>query len=416
LSGDDCNRQRPSFIAVDDGKHNQRREEYCEMKPGSGLHPVRRLGFAVMQSMFFALMLFIGVPEASSHEVLPSVADMTLINGALEFELQTNLEGLVAGIDLEQVEDTDQAPEAQAYDALRILDPAQFAERFQEFWPQMASGITIRGDNGTIRPELVGIEIPEVGNPDLVRQSAIRFRAVLPPDVEAVEVGWEAAYGALVLRQQGVDAPYDGYLDKGAISPPIQLSGGGQATPWRAFVEYIPIGFEHIVPLGLDHILFVLGLFFLAVQLRPLLLQVTAFTLAHTVTLALGALGYVSVPAQIVEPIIAASIVYVAIENILTDGLSRWRPLVVFGFGLLHGLGFAAVLKEFGVPEENFLPALLGFNVGVELGQLAVIFAAFLLVGLWFRDKAWYRSVIALPASAMIGLMGAWWFVERVFF
>ena len=341
---------------------------------------------------------------------------MTLIDGALEFELQTNLEGLVAGIDLEQVTDTDQAPEAQAYDALRVLDPAQFAERFRDFWPQMAAGITIRSDGGEISPDLLGIEVPEVGNPDLVRQSTIRFRAVLPPDAETVEVGWKASYGALVLRQQGVEAPYDGYLDSGATSPPIRLSGGGRATPVSAFVEYIPIGFKHIVPLGLDHILFVLGLFFLSVQLRPLLVQITAFTLAHTVTLALGALGYVTVPAQIVEPIIAASIIYVSVENILAGSLSRWRPLVVFGFGLLHGLGFAAVLKGFGVPEANFLPALLGFNVGVELGQIAVVLGAFLLVGLWFRNKPWYRRVIAIPASAVIGLMGAWWFAERVFF
>lgn len=376
---------------------------------------VRRLGVPVVRSMFFALVLVVGAPEASSHEVLPSVADMTLTNGVLEFEVQTNLEGLVAGIDLEQVKDTDQAPEAQAYDALRALAPAQFIERFQAFWPQMASGITIRSNNGTIRPELVGIEVPAVGNPDVVRQSAIRFRAVLPPDAAAVEVGWDAAYGALVLRQQGVDAPYDGYLDNGAISPPIQLSGGGQAGPWSVFTEYIPIGFEHIVPLGLDHILFVLGLFFMAAQLRPLLWQITAFTLAHTVTLALGALGYVAVPPQIVEPIIAASIIYVSVENILADRLSRWRLLIVFGFGLLHGLGFARVLEEFGVPEGNFLPALLGFNVGVELGQLAVILVAFVLIGNWFRNKAWYRSVIAIPASAMIGLTGAWWFVERVY-
>jgi len=230
-----------------------------------------------------------------------------------------------------------------------------------------------------------------------------------------VQVGWAAPLGTLVLRQQGVEEPYDGYLDAGTISPPIQLEGGGQASPWQAFVAYIPIGFEHIVPLGLDHILFVLGLFFLAARLRPLLWQVTAFTLAHTVTLALGALGYVDVPGAVVEPIIAASIVYVAVENILTDGLSRWRPLVVFGFGLLHGLGFASVLEEFGVPERNFVPALLGFNVGVELGQLAVILAAFLVVGFWFRDKPWYRPVLAIPASGAIGLMGAWWFIERVF-
>ena len=90
-----------------------------------------------------------------------------------------------------------------------------------------------------------------------------------------------------------------------------------------------------------------------------------------------------------------------------------WRPVVVFGFGLLHGLGFASVLGEFGLPETAFLPALIGFNIGVELGQLTVIAVAFALVGYWFRDRPWYRARIAIPASVFIALIGAWWVVER---
>ena len=164
----------------------------------------------------------------------------------------------------------------------------------------------------------------------------------------------------------------------------------------------------------MDHILFVLGLFFLSTRLRPLIWQVSAFTLAHTVTLALGALGWVNVPGSIVEPLIAASIVYVAIENIFTSGLNRWRPVVIFGFGLLHGLGFASVLGDFGLPEGQFIPALIGFNIGVEFGQLAVIAMAFVLV-FWAMKQDWYRSRIAVPASCVIAAVGAYWFVERVF-
>ena len=93
----------------------------------------------------------------------------------------------------------------------------------------------------------------------------------------------------------------------------------------------------------------------------------------------------------------------------------RWRPALIFGFGLLHGLGFASVLGELGLQPGSFLISLIGFNIGVEIGQLAVIAAAFLAVGLWFGRKPWYRQRIAIPASAVIGLVGAWWFVERVF-
>ena len=183
-------------------------------------------------------------------------------------------------------------------------------------------------------------------------------------------------------------------------------------TGWVAFASYIPVGFDHIVPKGLDHILFVLGLFFLSARLGPLFWQISAFTLAHTVTLALGALGWVSVSGAIVEPLIAASIVFVAVENIFSKGLSPWRPAIVFGFGLLHGLGFASVLGEFGLPTGQFIPALIGFNVGVEVGQLAVIAVAFSLVG-WFVRKDWYRTAISIPASLAIAAVGVWWVIER---
>jgi HupE / UreJ protein len=280
----------------------------------------------------------------------------------------------------------------------------------------MAQNITIRAGDTALTPTLIGIDVPVDSTPDLARTSTLRFTVPLPDGATTVQIGWAEPYGALVLRQMGVDKPYDGYLEAGALSDPITLSGGGQAGQWQTFFNYIPVGFDHIIPKGLDHILFVLGLFFLSTRIRPLLWQITAFTLAHTVTLALGALGYVTIPGSIVEPIIAASIVYVAVENILTDGLSRWRPLVVFCFGLLHGLGFASVLGEFGLPESAFIPALLGFNLGVEFGQLTVIAIAFALVGLWFRAKPWYRPYIAIPASAAIACVGAYWFVERVFF
>lgn len=350
-----------------------------------------------------------------AHEVLPAIGDMTYTDGRLEFDIRLNIEGFVAGIDLATTADTNAAPEAATYDTLRALDPASMEARFAAYWPQMAPRITLLADGRAVAPELSDIHVPEVGNIDTPRGSTLRFSAALPLGTDAVQVGWAREYGALVIRQMGVEAPYDGFIEGGALSDPIRIGGGDQAGQAATFFNYIPVGFDHIVPKGLDHILFVLGLFFLSTRLRPLLWQVSAFTLAHTVTLALGALGYVTVPASIVEPIIAASIVYVAVENILTSGLSPWRPFVVFCFGLLHGLGFASVLGAFGLPENAFIPALIGFNVGVELGQLAVIAVAFLAVGYWFRDKPWYRARIATPASAVIAVVGGWWFVQRVF-
>ena len=340
---------------------------------------------------------------------------MTQSGTTLTFEVRLAIEGLIAGINLTQTADTNEAPQAAVYDELRALSPAEMTIIFENFWPQMVQNITLRTGDTALVPTLIGIDIPPTDAVEIARISTLRFSAAIPDGATSVQVGWAEAYGALVLRQMGVDKPYDGYLEAGRLSDPITLSGGDQAGQLATFFNYIPVGFDHIIPKGLDHILFVLGLFFLSTRIRPLLMQITAFTLAHTVTLALGALGYVSIPGSIVEPIIAASIVYVAVENILTDGLSRWRPLVVFCFGLLHGLGFASVLGEFGLPESAFIPALLGFNLGVEFGQLTVIAVAFALIGYWFRVKPWYRARIAIPASAGIAMVGAYWFVERVF-
>lgn len=350
-----------------------------------------------------------------AHEVQPAIADMTANGDTLNFDIRLNIEGFIAGIDLAGTDDTNATPQAADYDQLRNLAPGPLEARFAAFWPQMAPRIVILTDGTPILPRLSGIHVPDIGNIEQPRSSTLRFSATLPPGAKTVQIGWAREFGTLVLRQIGVDKPYDGYLEAGTLSDPIRIGGGDQAGQMQTFLNYIPVGFDHIVPQGLDHILFVLGLFFLSTRLGPLLWQISAFTLAHTVTLAAGALGYVTVPGSIVEPVIAASIVYVAVENILTDGLSRWRALVVFCFGLLHGLGFASVLGEFGLPENAFLPALIGFNIGVELGQLAVIAAAFALVGYWFRDKQWYRRRIAIPASALIAVIGAYWFVERVF-
>lgn len=177
---------------------------------------------------------------------------------------------------------------------------------------------------------------------------------------------------------------------------------------------YLKLGVEHIIPKGLDHILFVLALFFASTRLRPLIIQVSVFTVAHTLTLALAATGAISVPGSVVEPLIALSIAFVAIENLVFREMTRWRPLVVFGFGLFHGLGFASVLQNLGLPEGQFLVALVSFNVGVEVGQVSVIAAAWLLLH-WGFQRTWYRRRIVLPASLAIAITGLWWAIQRAF-
>ncbi|MEO7157815.1 MAG: HupE/UreJ family protein, partial [Vicinamibacterales bacterium] len=162
-----------------------------------------------------------------------------------------------------------------------------------------------------------------------------------------------------------------------------------------------------------DHILFVLGIFLLSPRLKTMLLQVTAFTLAHSITLGLSIYGIVSLPSRVVEPLIALSIAYVAIENLFTRELKPWRLALVFMFGLLHGLGFAGVLRELGLPRDEFLTALLTFNLGVEGGQLTIIAAAMLAFAPVMK-RSWYRQRVVMPASILIAAIGVYWFVVRL--
>ena len=178
---------------------------------------------------------------------------------------------------------------------------------------------------------------------------------------------------------------------------------------------YTRLGFTHIIPQGFDHILFVVGLCLLSTKIKPMLWQATAFTVAHSITLALSMKNIFVVPSPIVEPIIALSIVFVAVENMLISQLKPWRILLVFLFGLIHGMGFASALNEIGLPNGKFFTSILSFNLGVELGQMAVIVSVFSLIIIPFKNKPWYRKRIVYGLSACIALVAAYWVVARVF-
>ncbi len=203
-----------------------------------------------------------------------------------------------------------------------------------------------------------------------------------------------------------------------ATAPSAPLPGaiattGSAGDAWSTFVSFFGQGFVHVLPQGLDHILFVLGVFLLSRAWRPLLLQVTTFTLAHSVTLVMATLGWVNVSSSIVEPVIAASIAAVAIENIVHPRYTSWRLLLVFAFGLVHGLGFASALSSLHLPMGSLASGLVGFNLGVEGGQLAVIALAFLLTA-WVRDPLHYRRWVVIPGSLLIAATGVWWTIQRV--
>ena len=193
------------------------------------------------------------------------------------------------------------------------------------------------------------------------------------------------------------------------IQPDGTVVAGGESS---SLLTWIHAGFVHILPMGLDHICFILGLFFLQPKWKPLLWQTSAFTVAHSITLAMVVLGVFTIPSSIVEPMIALSIAYVGLENLWVKELKPWRVALVFGLGLLHGMGFASVMKELELPEGQVIEPLVGFNLGVELGQVTVLAAAFALT-FWFLKKPAF-GVVRKIASGMIGAVGLYWTYERI--
>jgi hypothetical protein len=215
----------------------------------------------------------------------------------------------------------------------------------------------------------------------------------------------------LVAEQQSPVMAATGWLD--ALPAPAGDDAGGLTKLLGRLTEYAAVGFNHIVPGGYDHLLFVLGLYLGTAALGRLVGLLAMYTLAHSVTLAMATLGWVSVPAALVEPIIALSIAWIGIENWLGRGGAGSRYGVVFGFGLVHGLGFAGALGDMGLPGDALLAALAGFNVGVELGQLAFVAVLWMLLGL-FRHHDWYRQRVVLPASTAISVLALFWTAQRV--
>ena len=290
---------------------------------------------------------------------------------------------------------------------------------------------------GRVQPDFTYDFVAETGKPLMKMDDAVVARGRWKTKIPAGVTGWKVrslpghkVATVFTNSVDGKDHPRFMVMFPGETSFTFDLTGLAAKPPTgptpgsvgthstdahtgSTFLSYLKQGFEHILPEGLDHILFVLGLFLLCRAWRPILIQVTTFTAAHTITLALATLGYVSVNPKIVEPIIAASIAIVALENIFRPTYGKFRLLLVFVFGLIHGLGFAQRLIDERIPEGSVISALLGFNIGVELGQLAVIGLA-VAATFWIKDEDKYRRWVVIPVSALIALAGIFWAVQRL--
>ena len=363
-----------------------------------------RAAFVVLSFCTLAMVPSLTLP-LDAHEIgTTRVSVIALDRSGFDIEVATDASSL-----LEKLETV--AGETPS----GTTDPSALQQRLDTLGPIFLQRVVVSFDGARVQPALKWtVSTPGTTGSGVI--ATLRLTGDVPVGAQALtwKYSWTFTAYPLVDRRSHEAATTE-WLEGDRASTPMPLHVATPAGSRLTLLgRYIGLGFTHILPKGLDHVLFVLGIFLVSRRVRPILLQVTAFTVAHSITLALGIRGTVSVPPSIVEPAIALSIAYIAIENVVMKDLRPWRYAMVFAFGLLHGLGFAGVLREVGLPTSEFVTALLGFNVGVELGQLTVIGAAFLLVGFWFRDRTWYRARVVVPASVVIACAGLYWTVERL--
>lgn len=365
-----------------------------------------------MRRLIPLLLLLIATP-LTAHVFEQTEVEALFDLNSYRIDLLVDVDALALG-----VSSTTDADEVVA--ALGALSDEQLAAAVERAKGTLSRRVRIRFDDDKQRPTITfpGREVSLIeadGLPTVLGLTA-RFEGDIPAGATHFKFGLSRAFGPsrLSVGLQGTESRRVEMLATAEDSPRYELATLLAPPPllptmWR----YTKLGFVHILPAGLDHILFIVGLFLLCRRWQPLVAQISLFTVAHTLTLGLAAASIITLPPRWVEPLIALSIAWIAIENIWVQRVTRWRLAVVFGFGLLHGLGFAGVLGELGLPPGRFLSTLASFNIGVELGQLTIVAIGMLLLWRWRRHEKYQRRVV-VPISLLIAAVGLYWAIERV--
>ena len=357
--------------------------------------------------IFFFIFFFLFISlSLKSHEIKPSIADFSINESSLTFEIRLNAELILSGIDASDIQNTDNSNLSYKYDDLRKLPDNDLKDNIMSNWNNISQNIYIKLDGDVQELNLLSIEIINQRNYEVTRDTIINFHIPLDKKNTSFSFSMSKKFGSIILREQNlnknVDQLYTNYLNSGDASDLINLNHTVALTKINSFIKYLFLGIEHIIPKGLDHMLFIIGLFLFSNLIRPLLLQVTMFTIAHTITLVIASLSLINVNASIVEPLIALSIVYIGVENIFKKySNTKIRYYVIFLFGLLHGLGFALVLKDVGLDYSNLLMNLVSFNIGVEIAQIFILFLLYLTIGLFFSKKKYYKIIFQIPLSLL---------------
>ncbi|MCC6850425.1 MAG: HupE/UreJ family protein [Deltaproteobacteria bacterium] len=340
----------------------------------------------------FAAVLIAGLiaaPPVAAHQQGISYTDVVIANGEVRFDLVLSVHDLAADVDGDGV-----------------TTDAEVRSRYPRLARRFAAALAV---------EAGGVPCPLTLSDSAVEPNElVRFRLTGPcPDVTPVRVVVRLPALTAVEGQNLATIRAGGALAEHVFTTTDHevVLDAARVGVWPAFRRFFVLGVEHIAT-GYDHLLFLVALLLVGGGLRSLVAVVTAFTVAHSVTLSLAVLDVVALPARLVESAIALSIAWVALENLLLDRpRGRWR--ITFAFGLMHGFGFASILRELHLPREGLIASLLAFNLGVEAGQLAVVLVTFPAISAIERSA--HRRTLVAVASGAILVMALWWFGERAF-
>ena len=371
--------------------------------------------------LFLILIVFLNIFSKSSisHEIKPSIADFFYDENYLNFKIRLNAELILSDIDASNVSNTDSSSLSEIYDEFRILNNKDLEQIFLNSWNQISSNIEIKINNVSKQTNLIKIEVEDIQNFEISRDSHVYFRVLLDKNSEQFTFSWIKKYGPIILRENNnnklEDELFTEYLQSGKVSNQFSFNENNFEKKLDSFIKFFVLGVQHIIPKGLDHILFIFGLFLFSSSLKKLITQITIFTIAHSITLIFVSLSVMRINPQIVEPIIALTIVYVGLENIFKNYIKEYfRYVVILFFGLLHGLGFALVLSDIGYRSTDLFINLFSFNIGIEVAQISIVLVLYIFIALNFAKNKNYRKFFQVPSSILISSIGLYWFFERI--
>jgi len=357
-----------------------------------------RRALMVLRAIAAAVAVLAVSRAALAHPVPFSYLDLRIQPDAIDGVLVVHMFDVAHDLDVAQPE--------------RLLEPATAARESARIAQVLGPRFQVTADGQVLTPRWSEAQVI----PD--RQSlriALRFPVTARPGVLSVAARmfpYDPQHQTFLNIYEG-DALTQAILDGGRTS--FDYFAGTRQGAIAVIRKFLPAGIHHIL-IGPDHLLFLVGLLLLGGSIRQLAMIVTAFTIAHSITLSLAALNIVSPPARIIEPAIALSIVYVGADNLLIKGGRDVRAWIAFAFGFIHGFGFASVLREMDLPARALGWSLFSFNIGVEVGQLLVVsVVATALAALRSRSEAAGRQ-LAFAGSLVVMAAGAFWFIQRVFF